>query len=98
MVEYESVAKRQSRQLGLTHADIDDVFDYLCLAGEHRKIHYLWRPILRDPGDDLVLELAVESESAYLVTHNIRDFSETGRFGVKAVTPRDFLRVSGELR
>jgi len=47
VLEYESVAKRQSRQIGLTHSDIDDVLDYLCHIGVHRQIHYLWRPYLR---------------------------------------------------
>ncbi len=98
IIEYESVTKRQSRQIGLSHSDIDDVLDYLCHIGFHRKIHYLWRPCLRDPGDDMVLEVAVESESEYVVTHNIRDFEEASNFGVEIVTPQEFLRVIGEIR
>jgi len=98
VLEYESVAKRQSRQIGLTHSDIDDVLDYLCHIGGHRQIHYLWRPYLRDPGDDLVLEVAVESESDYVVTHNVRDFDGASKFGIEIVTPQAFLRVIGEIR
>ena len=74
VLEYESVAKRMSRGLGLTHSDIEDIIDYLCTVGNHRKIHFLWRPNLKDPGDDFVLELAVESVCDYIVTHNIKDF------------------------
>lgn len=82
-----------SRELGLTFEDIDAVLNYLCSVGHHRMIYYLWRPVLRDPKDDLVLELAVESNADYLVTHNIRDFAGSERFGVRIVSPRDFLAI-----
>lgn len=96
-MEYESVAKRQSRQLGLTHADIDDILDYLCRVGIQREIFFLWRPVLRDPKDDLVLELAVESECDYLITHNIRDFKGSEFFEIAVVTPKRFLEVIGHV-
>jgi putative PIN family toxin of toxin-antitoxin system len=92
VLEYEAVAKRHARELGLTVQDIDDVLDYLCSVAQHRQIFYLWRPALPDPRDDLVLELAVEAGAEYIVTHNLRDFGEAPRFGVQPITPRDFLR------
>lgn len=98
VVEYEAAAKRHSKQLGLTHSDIDDIIDYLCHVGLRRDIFFLWRPILRDPKDDLVLEVAVESESDYLVTHNLKDFVEADRFGIRVVTPKAFLAVIGETK
>ena len=97
VVEYEAVAKRHSRQLGLTYGDIEEVLDYLCSVGLHRQVHFLWRPYLRDPGDDLVLELAVESESEYLLTYKPRDFIGAENFGISIITPKDFLRVIGEV-
>jgi putative PIN family toxin of toxin-antitoxin system len=93
VLEYEAVAKRLARELGLTFEDIDDVLDYLCSVAHHRLIYYLWRPVLRDPNDDLVLELAVESNADYLVTHNIRDFAGSEQFGVRVISPRDFLGI-----
>ncbi len=93
--EYESATKRQSRQVGLTHQDIDDILDYLCSVGIHRQIYFLWRPCLRDPKDDLVLEVAVESESDYVITHNLRDFAGLERFGMQALKPGRFLEVIG---
>jgi len=96
VVEYESASKRQSRQLGLTHQDIDDVLDYLCSVGVHRQIYFLWRPYLRDPKDDLVLEVAVESESDYVITYNLRDFAGLERFGLQALKPGRCLEVIGE--
>lgn len=91
VLEYEAVAKRQARALGLTVADIDAVLDYLCRVASHRRIHYLWRPILKDPMDDMVLELAVEAGADYIVTHNLRDFGPSRQFGIDAIRPIDFL-------
>lgn len=95
IVEYEEVAKRSSREFGLTHADIDDILDYICRVAEKRQIHFLWRPILRDPEDDHILELAVESECEFIVTYNIRDFSPSKHFGIQVVTPKEFLEIMG---
>jgi predicted nucleic acid-binding protein len=50
---------------------------------------------LKDPRDDLVLELAIEAECDFIVTHNVRDFVGAERFGLKVVTPRAFLRAIG---
>jgi len=96
IVEYESATKRQSRQLGLIHQDIDDVLDYLCGVGIHRQIYFLWRPYLRDPKDDLVLEVAVESESDHVITYNRRAFVGLERFGLQALEPGRFLEIMGE--
>ncbi len=92
VLEYETVARRQARELGLTFEDVDDVIDYVCAVAEHRSIFYLWRPVLPDPRDDLVLELAVEAEARFILTHNLRDFRGAEQFGITAITPGDFLR------
>jgi putative PIN family toxin of toxin-antitoxin system len=92
VLEYEEVAKRQARSLGLSHSDIDDIIDYLCGVGEHRRVFFLWRPLLRDPHDDLVLELAVEAQADAIVTYNIRDFELARTFGLDVLTPQQFLR------
>ena len=92
VLEYEEVAKRQARSLGLSHSDIDDIIDYLCSIGDHRKIYFLWRPMLRDPHDDFVLELAVEAQVDAIVTYNVRDFGLARTFGLDVLTPQQFLR------
>ena len=97
VLEYEAVAKRSSQKLGLTDSDIEDLIDYLCAAGKSRQVHFLWRPSLKDPSDDFILELAVESECDYIVTHNIRDFTATEKFKVKAITPQKFLNIIGAI-
>lgn len=55
-----------------------------------RHFFYLWRPALKDPDDDFVLELAVKA-GADIVTWNEGDFKRAAQFGVKAVNPRKFL-------
>jgi putative PIN family toxin of toxin-antitoxin system len=94
--EYESAGKRIARSVGLKHSDIDDIIDYLCSVAEHHRIHFLWRPFLRDPSDDMVLELAVESGASYIVTFNLKDFEGIKDFGVSAVAPQVFLHMIGE--
>ena len=72
---------------------IEPVLDYLCLGGERREIYFLWRPFLRDPGDEMVLEVAVGARVATIVTHNVRDFAGVQeRFGIRVATPGEVLR------
>jgi predicted nucleic acid-binding protein len=64
----------------------------------HHKVYFLWRPFLSDVDDELVLELAVTAQCEYIVTHNIRDFKGIDQFGVQAVTPKEFLKIIGEVK
>jgi len=97
IIEYEDAAKRLTREFGLTHADVEDILDYICSVGDRRQIHFLWRPVLKDPKDDHVLELAVEASAQFIVTYNLRDFAGAEEFGIRVVTPKEFLKVIGEL-
>lgn len=96
VLEYESVLKRNSREIGLTYRDIDDILDYICSVAEHQSIYYLWRPLLPDPKDDMVLELAVESDADIICTFNIRDFSGAEQFDINVLTPQKLLQNIGE--
>ena len=91
VLEYESALKRHHEEIGLTARQIDDVLDYLCQVGVHEKVHFLWRPALKDPGDDMVLELAVAS-GATIVTFNKADFGAAPRFGANVQSPQEFLK------
>lgn len=97
-VEYESVAKREGMLEGLSVEDIEAILDYLLSKSSIRKIFYLWRPFLKDPKDDLVLEVAVESQSEYIITFNKKDFKGTDKFGIKVLTPKEFLIERGVLK
>lgn len=95
--EYEDVLKRGDLNLSLEKEDIDDILDYICKIGDKREIFYLWRPYLKDPKDDLLLELAVESESDFIITYNKKDFESIDKFGLQALTPKEFLEKIGEI-
>jgi len=69
---------------------------YLASLAHLQDIHFLWRPFLRDPDDDMVLECAVAAGCAYIVTHNIKDFRRTEQLGVRAITPAEFLKILKE--
>jgi putative PIN family toxin of toxin-antitoxin system len=88
VAEYEAVLKRGL--LKLSESQIDDVLDFVCARAKHHKIYYLWRPILKDPADDFVLELAVKSQ-ARIITWNTNDFKRAMSLGVLVQTPREFL-------
>lgn len=96
VLEYEAVAKKQTKATGLTVSDMDDIIDYICAVATPRKVFYLWRPVLRDPKDDMVLELAVSAGCQYIVTFNKADFGEARQFGIKIISPKEFLEVIGE--
>lgn len=97
-VEYESVAKRQGMLEGLGDEDIEAILDYVLSKSSIRKIFYLWRPFLKDPKDDLVLEVAVASQSNYIITFNKKDFKGIEKFDVTALTPKEFLLKIGVLK
>ena len=97
VLEYESVAKRLVGTGQITGEDIDDVIDYLCSIGGRTEGFYLWRPCLRDPADDMVLETAVAAGATRIVTFNKRDFAGSVQFGVELRTPAEFLREIGEI-
>ncbi len=80
------------------YTHITKFIDYLCLISDHTKIFYLWRPILKDPTDDHVLELAVAGNAKYIITYNLKDFNESISFGIKAITPKDLLLYIGEIK
>jgi putative PIN family toxin of toxin-antitoxin system len=98
VLEYEQVAKRQAGELGLDPGDIDDVLDYLCRLAVRHEIYYLWRPVLRDPADDMVLEVAVAGGCSAIVSYNKRDFEGASRFGIEVITARELLQQLGELK
>jgi len=76
----------------LSASDVDAVIDYTCDIAGRYETYYLWRPFLPDPKDDMVLEVAVVSSASRIVAHNGTDFKGVEKCGLRAITPRDFLR------
>jgi len=97
VIEYEKAAKGTVRRVGLSARAVDDILDFICAVARHREIYYLWRPRLRDPKVDMVLELAVAGGCDFIVTYNQRDFIGAEEFGIGLLTPREFLHKIGDL-
>ncbi len=93
LFEYEDVLKRKKKELGLSGNEIDVVLDNICALSEFQKIYFLWRPYLKDPKDDHVLEVAVASKTKIIVTHNMKDFKGVHKFGVTALRPGKLLEA-----
>lgn len=91
VAEYTEIVHREGRPLGYSWQDCEDFLDYICTAGVERPIYFRWRPVLPDPDDDLVLELAVACGAAHIITHNRRHFTEAERFGIVPLSPAEFL-------
>lgn len=97
VLEYEGVANRLLSELEMSAGDVGDIIDYLCAVAIHRPVFFLWRPTLPDPKDDMVLELAVDAGAPVIVTFNRRDFAGAERFGVRVLTPREYLQEIGDI-
>ena len=97
VLEYEAVLKRSCGEVNLTEPDIDDLLDAICSQAGLNRLYFLWRPVACDPDDDLILEAAISSHSDFIITFNTRDFSDSARFGIHCLTPREFLILLDEL-
>ncbi|HTV79358.1 MAG TPA: putative toxin-antitoxin system toxin component, PIN family [Steroidobacteraceae bacterium] len=92
--EYEAVLMRPEQRLatGMNPSDIEGFLSALASAAEPVEVNFLWRPQLRDPSDELVLEAAVNGIARALVSHNVADFTPSAdRFGIATLTPARFL-------
>ena len=91
-MEYEEVCLRAEQQIEarLSAQEVRIFVDAVVAMAEPVRIHYLWRPQLRDPSDEMVLEAAVNGRAELLVTFNGRDYGNVPvRFGIAVMTPRE---------
>ena len=91
-MEYEAVCGRAEHRLaaGLSIGQAAVFPDGSIAMAEPVATHFLWRPQLRDPNDEMVLEAAVNGGAAALVTFNVRDYgSAAPQFGVAVLLPRE---------
>ena len=95
VLEYEDAMLRSLEASPLSEQDVADILDFVCSVSVQQEIYYLWRPLLRDPGDDLVLEVAFAADADYLVTFNRKDFAGAESVGVAVTTPLELLQRIG---
>jgi predicted nucleic acid-binding protein len=99
MLEYEGVCTLPEHRLasGLDSEAIGQFLDAIAFFAEPVEVHYQWRPMLRDPGDEMVLETAVNGRAQAIVTFNRRDYADVTRsFGIEILLPVEALgRIRG---
>ena len=91
-MEYEAVCRRSEHRMeaGLSERQVEIFLDAIIAMAEPVPTHFLWRPQLRDPNDEMVLEAAVNGRAEVLVTFNVRDYgTAASQFGVEVLLPRE---------
>jgi len=99
VLQYEAVLKREEHRAvhKLADTQVDQVLGALVRVAEPVLIRFLWRPVLSDPLDDMVLETAVNGQADLLVTFNLDDFAPATRmFAHRTLRPRDVLHIVRE--
>jgi predicted nucleic acid-binding protein len=94
-LEYEAVASRAGHRLAarLTEREVGIFLNAVVALAEPVTSHFLWRPQLRDPADEMVLEAAINGGAKALVTFDGRDFGTVpAQLGVKTWLPREAIR------
>ena len=94
-LEYEATCQLPEHRLaaGLDLDGVEIFIDAVLAMVEPVETHFMWRPQLRDPADELVLEAAVNGRAEALVTFNRRDFGAVPvGFGIDVLTPAEAIR------
>jgi len=101
VLEYVDVLTRSKNMKFYSHlskSDIESFIDDICAISYHQKIHFLWRPFLKDVNDDMVLEVAVNSGAKAIITFNPKDFKGVKeKFDIDIITPKVFLQNKGAI-
>lgn len=93
-LEYEAVLARKETRSATGHSlkDVEAIMNALAAVAEPVDVRFRMRPILRDAGDEMVLEAARSGGADALVTHNVRDFTPARLFGIEVANPGEIVR------
>lgn len=91
--EYEDILKSKARELGLSLEDIDELLNAICARAEECQLRHGWWPVLSDPDDEPLVQLASESAANRIVTHNWKHLSPVTKIGIEVLKPGEFLAI-----
>lgn len=98
MFEYEAVLKRDNhlRAARALPRDVEAILEALAEVAIAVRLHFLWRPVLRDPNDEMVLDTAANGAADMIATFNVRHLRDAAtRFGIPTVRPSEALQLLG---
>lgn len=93
LAEYEDVSSRPTTGIKIPAAAVDAIIRRIAQMAYKQQIYFLWRPILPDPKDDMVLEVAIASGATHIVTFNDKDLRLASQFGITVLPPAAFIRL-----
>lgn len=93
LFEYEEVLKRNASELGLSLADVDELLNAVCARAEEWTLPPDWQPVLADPDDEPLVQLAEQSGARLIVTHNTGHLQPARQCGIQVLPPREFLAI-----
>jgi len=94
-LEYEAICLMAEHRMaaGLSQQQVGIFLNAVLAMVDPVETHFMWRPQLRDPADELVLEAAVNGQATAIVTFNQRDFGRApATFGIEVLLPAELLR------
>ena len=97
LLEYEEILERFRAEIALDDEALNEVLNFLALIALKPTIYYRWRPALRDPDDEFLLDLAVAARCRFIVSFNGRDLEAAQSFGIEVLTPAQLLEFLEEL-
>jgi len=95
VIEYEATCSRAEHReaAGLNKDEVRQFLDAVAATMEPIETYFLWRPRLRDPADEMVLEAAINGNATAIVTFNLKDYGKVpNEFGIEILKPSDVMR------
>jgi len=92
-LEYQDVLARPGLLPHYSPKEIGDFVDWWVSVSRARAVHFLWRPYLPDPKDDMLLEAALAAGAKHIVSFNLRHLESCVKLGVQPISPADYLKL-----
>jgi predicted nucleic acid-binding protein len=84
--EYEEVIHRPEHRRDWTDTELYELIQALIVPAHWAAPNFNYRPLLNDPGDEMVLEAAIINEKHFPP-------ATLAKFGIKTIRPGDFINM-----